>query len=322
MRISILSIKYYTPGLLSIILVLIFVLPLKSQWVNNPSLNTKLVIDGVKPINISSVEDLKGGAFIFWEDNKSGFQNEIFFIHMDGNGKVSFDADGKKISDQTGDKFNPAVAQNLPNTAVVVWKDYSISKNGNLFAQRVYNNGNLLWQTKGVQVTPDYPDVFDYAVCSDIKGNVYISYIAKSDEFGSSYKVILQKINTYGKIQDNIHGILVDNSSGRKSISNVIADNEGGAFLFWLENQNNKTILFAQHVDSSGKQLWGKKAIALSNYNQTVLSYSVQNSDFSAIYLAWQTQKSEKEIYHQLLSYGGKQLWGQGGKIATTKKGK
>src|ERR1035437_703558 len=162
MRISILSIKYYTSVLLSLILVVIFVLPLNSQWVNNPALNTKLVIDGLKPINISSVEDLKGGAFIFWEDNKSGFQNEIYFIHMDGNGNVSFQADGKKISNLTGNKFAPAVSRNLANTAVVVWKDYSRSKNGNLFAQRVYTNGNLLWQISGVQVTPDYPDVIDY----------------------------------------------------------------------------------------------------------------------------------------------------------------
>jgi hypothetical protein len=321
MRISILSIKYCSSVLLSLILVVIFVLPLNSQWVNNPALNTKLVIDGLKPINISSVEDLKGGAFIFWEDNKSGFQNEIYFIHMDGNGNVSFQAAGKKISDLIGDKFAPAVSHNLANTAVVLWKDYSKSKNGNLFAQRVYTNGNLLWQITGVQVTPDYPDVIDYSVCSDDNGNVYISYIAKVDEFGSSYKLIMQKINVDGQLQSNINGILVDDSPSRKNTSNIIADNVGGAFLFWLENQNNKTLLFAQHVDSTGRQLWGKKAIALSNYNQTVLSYSVQKSDFSAIYLAWQIQKSEREIYHQLLSFNGKLLWGQGGKIASTKKG-
>jgi hypothetical protein len=321
MRISILSIKYCTSYLLSFIFVIIFILPLNAQWVNNPALNTKLVVDGSKPINISSVEDLKGGAFIFWEDNKSGFQNEIFFIHMDGNGKVSFHADGKKISELTGDKFSPAVSQNLPNTAVVVWKDYSNSKNGNLFAQRVFTNGNLLWEKRGVQVTPDYPEVIDYSVCSDKNGNVYISYVAKADEFGSGYKLILQKLNVNGQFEDDINGILVDNSLSRKNTSNIIADNEGGAFLFWLENQNNKSILFAQHIDSTGKLLWGKTAIALSNSNQTVLSYSVQKSDFSAIYLAWQIQKSEKEIYHQLLSFNGKMLWGQGGKIATNKKG-
>src|ERR1035437_8529947 len=309
MRISILSIKYCTPGLLLFILVMIFILPIKAQWVNNPALNTKLVIDGVKPINISSVEDLKGGAFIFWEDNKSGFQNEIFFIHMDGNGKVSFNADGKKISDQTGDKFTPAVSQNLPNTAVVVWKDYSISKNGNLFVQRVYTNGNLLWQAKGVQVTPDYPDVIDYAVCSDNMGNVYISYIAKSDEFGSSYKLILQKINVNGKLQDNINGILVDDSFARKNISNVIADNEGGAFLFWLENQNNRTILFAQHVDSSGKQLWGQGGKIATTKKGSKTNPQVLTAD-STIILSWTNEiNKDKDIFVQKFNIKGIHRW-------------
>ncbi|MDR3665853.1 MAG: hypothetical protein P4L35_03310 [Ignavibacteriaceae bacterium] len=315
------SIKFCRSDLLFFIFIMIFFVSAEAQWVNNPALNTKLVIDGSKPINISSVEDLKGGAFIFWEDNKSGFQNEIFFIHMDGNGKVSFNAEGKKISELTGDKYSPVVSQNLPNTAVVVWKDYSNNKNGNLYAQRVYNNGNLLWGGSGVRVTPDYPNILDYSVCSDKNGNSYISYIIKADEFGSSYKYILQKINLNGQFQENINGILVSNSLNRKSISNIIADNEGGAFLFWLENQNNKSILYAQHIDSTGKQIWGKQGIMISNINQNVLNYSVQRSDFSAIYLAWQIQKSEKEIFHQLLSFNGRQLWGQGGKIATSKKG-
>jgi hypothetical protein len=321
MRISILLIKNSGTNLGILILVLCTIFPLKSQWVNNPAINTRLVIDGVKPINISSVEDIKGGAFIFWEDNKSGFQNEIFFVHMDGNGKVNFHPEGKKISDLTGDKFTPVVSQNLPNTAIVVWKDYSKSKNGNLFAQHVYSNGNLLWPSQGVQVTPDYPEVIDYSVCSDRKGNVYISYVARTDEFGSNFKLVLQKVKVNGQIKDNIEGTLVIDSPGRKTASNVIADNDGGAYLMWLENQNNKLVLFAQHIDSVGKPLWGKKGILLSNNNQSVMSYSVQNSDFSALYLAWQVQKTEKEIYHQLLSLNGKPLWGQGGKLATNKKG-
>jgi hypothetical protein len=296
-------------------------LPLGAQWVNNPALNTKIVTDGSNPINISSVEDLKGGAFIFWEDNKSKFQNDIFFVHMDGNGKVNSRSDGKKISDNYSNKVNPIASRNLPNTAVVVWKDYSKNKNGNLFAQRVYGNGNLIWKKNGVQVSPDFPDVTDYSVCSDNHGDVYISYIAKADEFRSSYKLILQKIGVEGQLKKSIDGILINDSPGIKSLSSVIADEEGGAFLFWLENQNNKTILFSQHIDSTGKETWGRKPIAVSNSNQTVLSYSVQKSDFSSLYVAWQIQKSDKEIYHQLLSFNGKQLWGQGGKIATGKKG-
>src|ERR1035437_1026282 len=128
--------KIYFSFLLISGLVLFSFPSLYSQWVNNPALNTKIVIGASKPINISSVEDLKGGAFIFWEDNKSGFQNDIYFVHMDGNGKVSFRTDGKKVSELNGNKVQPVVTSNLPNTAVVVWKDFTRSKSGNLFAQR------------------------------------------------------------------------------------------------------------------------------------------------------------------------------------------
>jgi len=294
---------------------------LYSQWVNNPALNTKIIIGASKPINISSVEDLKGGAFIFWEDNKSGFQNDIYFVHMDGNGKVSFRADGKKVSELNGNKVQPAVSLNLPNTAVVVWKDFSRSKSGNLFAQRVYSNGNLLWPVDGVQVTPNYPDINEYSICSDDLGNAYLSYIAQKNEFSSDYSIIFQKIKVNGELQENIDGITVYNSPGRKSSTSIIADNEGGAYLLWLENQNNHTLLYASHIDSSGSYVWGKKPIAISNFNQTVLSYSVEKTDFSSIYVAWQIQKSEKEIYHQLISLSGKPLWGPGGRIASTKKG-
>src|ERR1035437_3193676 len=217
MRISILSIKLFPNYLTSIFLLMICSLPLGAQWVNNPALNTKIVTDGSNPINISSVEDLKGGAFIFWEDNKSKFQNDIYFVHMDGNGKVSTRADGKKVSDNYGNKINPIASSNMPNTAVVVWKDYSKNKNGNLFAQRVFVNGNLMWQKDGVQVTPDFPDVTDYSACSDGHGDVYISYIAKADEFRSSYKLILQKVGVEGQLKKSIDGILINDSPGIKS---------------------------------------------------------------------------------------------------------
>ena len=302
-------------------LVLSSSLPLFSQWVNNPAVNTKIVVGASKPINISSVEDLKGGAFIFWEDNKSGFQNDIFFVHMDGNGKVSFRADGKKVSELNGNKVQPAVASNLPGTAVVMWKDYTRSKTGNLFAQKVYSNGNLLWPQEGVQVSPDYPDVNDYSICSDESGNAYLSYVAKSNEFGSAYKIIFQKVKVNGELNGNLEGVTVFESPGRKNSTSIIADNEGGAYLFWLENQSSHTILFTSHIDSLGRDVWGKKPVAVSSSNQTVLTYSVQKTDFSSIYVAWQIQKSEREIYHQLISLSGKPLWGPGGKIASAKKG-
>ncbi|MHB8851930.1 MAG: hypothetical protein ACYC6P_01075, partial [Ignavibacteriaceae bacterium] len=116
-----------------------------AQWVSNPALNTSLAIETVDPINISAISDRNNGAFVFWQDNKFGFQNEIFFMHVDESGRISFRADGKKITNLLGQAENPVCTASLPNSAVVIWKDFARSKNGDLLAQRVSQNGTLLW---------------------------------------------------------------------------------------------------------------------------------------------------------------------------------
>lgn len=291
------------------------------QWVNNPSLNTIVVVDGVKPINITSIEDLKGGAFIFWEDNKNGLQNDILFSHLDGNGKVSFRADGKKVSELSGTKTNPVTAANLPNTAVVVWKDYTRSRTGNLFAQKVFGNGNVFWNKNGIQISSAFPDIYDYSVASDDKGFVYIAYMVKVDTGGSNYQLKYQKLDSNGKLLYLMDANNVYTSPFRKISSSIIADDKGGAFVFWLETEKSKTNILCQHIDSTGKPLLGKKPMVISNPQHSVITYSVKKTDLSSIYIAWQIQKTEKEIYHQLVTITGKANWPAGGKLATTQKG-
>ena len=94
-------------------------------------------------------------------------------MHSDGNGKASFRADGKLISDLSGKKESPKCAVNLPGTAVVIWKDYSLNNSGSLSAQRVTNTGNLLWTKSGVRVTRVKEEIIDYAIDSDEIGYTY-----------------------------------------------------------------------------------------------------------------------------------------------------
>ena len=96
-----------------------------SQWEKDPNENTQLAIETKDPINISAADDKNGGAFVFWEDNKYGFQNDVYFMHIDENGRVSFRADGKKITSLNGPEDNPIVSSLLSKSAVVVWKDFT-----------------------------------------------------------------------------------------------------------------------------------------------------------------------------------------------------
>ncbi|MFO7446735.1 MAG: hypothetical protein R6W90_10230 [Ignavibacteriaceae bacterium] len=292
-----------------------------AQWVNNPSLNTRLVVDAVAPVNISSVEDLKGGAFIVWEENNATFQDEVFFLHVDGNGKVSFRADGKKISNNFGAKSNPVAAFNTPNTAVVVYKDFTYRESGDLFIQKVLNNGNLLWGESGVRLTATDNELSAYSASSDMNGNVYVSYLSRSVNLDKEFQLSMQKIDPSGKIIFNTGGVTVYSSDNSITQPDIVTDENGGAVLFWLENRDNKSVIYAQRIDSTGKGTWGTKPMNISGIAKSVISFSAKATDYGSIYVAWQLQNTDKDIYHQLISTSGNIMWNAGGLLATDQKG-
>ena len=289
-----------------------------AQWVSNPEINSKLVVDTNDPINISSVKDFNGGAFIFWQDKKEKSGSQVYFIHVDAQGKVTFRADGKNISASISKKELPVAAESLPNTALVAWKN--LGEKGALYAQRVTNNGSYLWQNEGLKLTDTSFSVSDYSFSSDKIGNVYVSYVARNFGINSNYRIEFRKITSDGNFySDSVK--IISSSTNRKSSTSVIPDNLGGAFIYWLENANNKTLLFLQHVNKKDNLDWGQKPIQISDESYSVINYTAKAFSPSNSYVAWQFTKNNKDIFHQLINSKGKLLWGDDGKPVTNQNG-
>lgn len=294
---------------------------LNAQWVNNTNENTKLVMDVIDPVNISVVDDSRGGTFIFWQDKKELGGSQVLFIHLDGSGKVSFRADGKKISQLSGPMLNPVSTASTNGTAVVLWKDYTHNSSGDIYIQKVTSNGNLLWSPSGLQLTNPDEEVNDYSVAVNNKGQNLICYIAKSKSANPVYSIKVKIVNVDGKIIGKDEGIIVHSSSNRKSNTNILVDENGGVFIFWIESEKNKNVLYAQQINQTGKLLWGSKPLAISSTSQSITTFSVQLSGVNKIYSCWQTQSQDKDIYHQLIDLNGNILWERGGKFITKQKG-
>jgi len=292
-----------------------------AQWVSNPAVNNELAIETVDPVDISAVEDDNGGAFVFWQDNKFGFQNEIYFMHVDGSGRISFKADGKKITALSGPEDNPVCAPIFSNSAVVVWKDFTSSKSGNLMAQRVNYNGTLLWSDNGVEIASSNHEVDDYSMRTDNSGNTFVAYVDKEPEITGDYKIVLKKISPAGEEMFKDDEVSLNKSRIKKNMTSVIPDDGGGAYVFWLEVIEEKVILFGQHINPDGKETWGKKPVEISSRIRNVLNYTVTKAGVSDLYIAWQIQSTDRVIYHQFINDKGKTLWTNGGKLAANLKG-
>jgi hypothetical protein len=282
------------------------------QWVNDPNSNTKLVVDVNDPVNISVTEDGKGGAYLVWEDKFNG-KNDVRFLHFDSDGRPTLRADGKQVSQKISLKTNPYSSPNIKGTAVAVWEGTSSNNFTDLFAQRVEANGNLAWSNNGVQLTFSGEEEKDYSLSTDLRGNTFISYLLKPTQ-PAKEKVMLQKISPSGKLLFDTSKTTIYVSADRKSQSNVLSDENGGAFVFWLENKSGKTLLYGQRVDSTGRTKWGKNPVLISNSNHNVLNYNVYKTPSLYIYITWQIQNADKDIYHQLLLRSGSPQWSKGGK--------
>lgn len=291
-----------------------------AQWVNDPSSNTKLVTDPIDPINITALGDFSGGGYVFWEDKKNNSSSDIYFIHFNKNGEVSFRSDGKAVSTRSGGKDNPVSVVDASGNSVVLWRGYDKKKNPELYLQKLSKNGLRLWQNDGIQLTDNKIEKVDYSLRVDKRGFVHASYISKSMASSNKFSIRYQVLTPNGKLlSDSLKGILYK-SNNTISETEIIPDNKGGSFIFWLENQNQKILLRAQYVDSTGSKKWGAKPLTISKLNSKVITYSVGKLG-NNIYTAITYQGTNKIIYQHLISDYGKLLWGSDGKLFTDQTG-
>ena len=114
----------------------------------------------------------------------------------------------------------------------------------------------------------------------------------------NKFSVKYKRLTPDGKtLSDSLKGILYK-SNNTISETEIIPDNKGGSFIFWLENQNLKTVLRAQYVDSTGSKKWGIKPLVMSKSTNNVLNYSVGKLG-NSIYAAITYQGTNKIIYQQ-----------------------
>ncbi len=291
-----------------------------AQWVNDPSSNTKLVIDPVDPINISALKDYGGGAYVFWEDKKGSSNSDIYFIHFDKHGDVSFRADGKAVSTRSGLKENPISFADLSGNSIVMWKGLDKKKNSELYIQKLSRSGLRLWKNEGLQLTESRTEKVDYSLRVDKRGYAYTCFITKSSPSANKFSVRYNTITPNGKIlNDGVKdGLYTSNNT--LSETEIIPDNKGGSFIFWLESLDQKMVLRLQFIDSTGSKTWGAKPLTISKPNHNVLNYTIGKLG-TGVYVAITYQGTNKIVYQQLISDKGMLLWGKDGKLLTYQKG-
>lgn len=294
---------------------------IEAQWNNNPQVNRILVSNTKNPYNITTSPDGQGGGFVFWEDRIDSTHTNVFFQHYNEDGEVSFRTDGKPVSQNQSSRTLPFPGISLPGSAVVFFKDFSDSKTGELYAQRVSSKGDLIWGSKGVRVSNQDAGILELSASGDNEANSFVTYIYRNYSTPADYSIYVQKLNPSGKTSFKGNGIVITSSPTIKSRPRIAADNKGGAYIFWIESIEGKARLYAQHINPSGKTNWGGRPVLVSTSGENVINYVAETVGSSGIYTAWEIKRSGRDILHQLISSEGKILWNKNGERITGRNG-
>lgn len=288
-----------------------------SQWAYDPSVNTKIVVDPNDPVNIISVEDGKGGAYIVWQDIKRDNKQDIFFLHLNKDGEVTFRSDGKAVSLSNQEKSEPKI-QLLPSGDLLIfWKEKISSSTSELFAQKVSSKGQRLWSDYGIQISRLNNELIDFAFDSDRNGNTIIALVIYTEKDLRS-SVFITKLNNEGKIAREPFE-LANSLSVRFGECNVHQLADSLALLTWIETKNSKATL------NFGRLTIGQDSVSfiskrISKTDENIIKYQTAMID-DKLYVIRYSQEKQKVIYHHLLDSYGNFIWGKDGMLLTSQRG-
>ncbi|MCD6330457.1 MAG: hypothetical protein J7M10_08995, partial [Candidatus Cloacimonetes bacterium] len=200
---------------------------------------------------------LEDGSVVYvWSDTRMG-DRDVWAQHVDINGNLLWGADGIMVNGEINRQEDPVVINTGDGSVIVAWVDFRNEDAGDVYAQKLDENGNLLWDVSGVPLC--------------LSADVQISLNIVNDAAQGAY-VIWQDSRNPGGV--DIYGTHIDSSgsivAGWDTNGNPIAaqngdqdghtfweDGTGGAVVAWHDTREaTNENLYMQRISSDGTLLW------------------------------------------------------------------
>ena len=150
-------------------------------------------------------------------------------------------------------------------------------------------------------------DLDKFDIASDDSGNVFILW--KDNPGYSEGNIFVQRVDADGKVSWPITGFQLNEKDKSGYVTGafenmIIVDGAGGALAVWGQTGQD---LYAQHIDSSGKRVWGRHGILIA---KTVHDPAIIADASGNTIIFWDDLQN---TYAQKIDLSGNILWPEEG---------
>lgn len=202
--------------------------------------------------------------------------------------------------------------------AIIAWGDWRSFVDGDIYAQRVDNAGNILWQEDGAIVITATGDQTGGMIVGDgSDGAIIVWRDTRSD---SMYDIYAQRVDGNGILLWEIDGVPVCTSQYYTYVFDLTPDDSGGAFVGWIETDDiwwdTLQDVNIQRIDKDGNLLWGPYGTRICTTASGLVGtdISIVGDGTGAVIVIWVDGRNgwpKSDIYAQRIDGAGNALWGE-----------
>jgi len=251
-----------------------------------------------------------GGAIIAWQDNRNGTSQindyDIYVQRINANGDVQWAVNGLAICSLTGNQVYPQIINNKADEVIITWFDFRNSIDSDIYAQRLSNNGSVLWTNDGVAIcTATNLQQYPVLVEDGANGAIVTWYDYRTGVFD----VYAQRININGDVTWTTDGVPISIEVNAQMSPDIISDGQGGAIIAWRDYRNDIDVnIYAQRVSANGIVQWLENGIAISTAAESQYPPIIASDNQGGAIITWWDYRNNgltSDIYAQQVSHNG-----------------
>lgn len=216
-------------------------------------------------------------------------------------------ADGAPISTAAGNQGAVAITADGSGGAIAAWNDL-----GDIRAQRVDIDGQMLWSTDGIVVCAASNIQDDPALVYDGAGGAIVVWC---DKRAPEWDIYAQRVNASGTWVWEINGLPISTATSYQYQHVVASDDSGGVIVAWSDGRNGNYDIYAQRADAAGVIRWTANGELMCVAANDRLEPTIVSDGAGGAVVAWEDRRAfpDYDIYAQRVDASGVVQWAPGG---------
>lgn len=252
----------------------------------------------------TGTETTDGGAIYVWSDTKLG-ERDLWAQKVDAAGNMVW-GDPVLIDGKADRQEDPVITKTSDGNYIIAWIDFFDDPDGNVYAQKINNQGQLLWPAGGKPVCTTYGVQIGLNMEADNAGGAFIIW---GDSRNPSKDLYGQRLSSTGDPLWIENGIPIANGPGDEVQNTMLPDGQGGMMIGYTHTHLGQSDVYVKHFNANSVMTWANPLeLAVAPLNQ----YGVRMAalDAGEFVFTWTDNRTgDNDIYAQKINIAGQILW-------------